>query len=141
MEPEIKTEDGWSVLGPSASPHTSEISSDDDSESCESTSCADTSGEDEPIDLDEEPHCDLKASHGPIAVEPSTMVKNSKTKIIHECRMDLGLDCQNAQTFKEKVIGEVTKCGKMVTTHYAFVGAPVVWTAKSRICFHGRRAP
>jgi hypothetical protein len=137
----VKTESGWELLVAGTAPNIIEISSDDQSESSDSDTCEGTSGDDEPIDLDEVATVGPGIGQQEELQEPVVMAKNMKTKIIHECRGDYAAAVDGPEAFTACVVGKLTKCGKMVTSNYQLPNTQIDWTAKCRICFKGRRAP
>ena len=73
--------------------------------------------------------------------EVEILARNLKTKIIHECRNDAHVSICDQSSYDEVMIGALTSCGRVMTSSYKLVLGPYDWTAKSRICFKGRRAP
>ena len=108
-------------------------------DSSESDTCDGTSGDDDPIDL-EEIQGEPQGQEAAAFEDHGMMIKNSKTKIVHEIRDNVEGEVQDAANFSQKVGGMLTKYGKVVITHYEPVRLQVDWTTKCRICFHGRRA-
>ena len=140
-EVEFKTEDGWNLLEPGSLAEPIEVSSDDETDSSDSDTCDGTSGEDEPMDLDEVLTEKSKEHRNSKPLEPQLLVKNVKTKVVHELRDQILGDVQSADELTRLAMGQLTKCGKLVTKHYGPAVVPLDWTAKCRVCFHGRRAP
>ena len=138
---EFKTEDGWNLLEPGSLAEPIEVSSDDETDSSDSDTCDGTSGEDEPMDLDEVLTEKSKEHRNSKPLEPQLLVKNVKTKVVHELRDQILGDVQSADELTRLAMGQLTKCGKLVTKHYGPAVVPLDWTAKCRVCFHGRRAP
>ena len=89
---EVKTEAGWSVLQSGDSGVCIEISSSSESDSSESETCSDTSGDDESFDLEEPEEPAPKRQAVDLDAEPKVMVKNEKTKVVHETDMNVDSD-------------------------------------------------
>ncbi|CAL1131406.1 unnamed protein product [Cladocopium goreaui] len=138
---EVKEEPFWVLPTSDAERRVIEISSDSSGESSESVTCCDTSSVADTVDLEEEdcqePH--VEASDRMPTVQ--TLVMNTKTKIIHECRNSGDMQICEQSYFEELMLGSLTSCGRELTKTYKLVLGPYDWTAKCRICFKGRRAP
>ena len=137
----MKTEDGWSVLASGYNKGVIDISSESGEDSSESNTCSSSSDESASIDLDAE-HADEERPRGAEAMAPlGVVVKNMKTKIIHEIRgVSVPAGDGNAG-LDEALKGKLTLCGHVVTGNYVRIQGGFEWTAKCRVCFKGRRAP
>ena len=138
---QVKSESSWTLLPQGKNAEVIELSSDSDCDSSESASVANTTDQDEAIDLDPE-GSDLETP----AVEtvPSfdeVVARNDKTKIVHECRDKVMFAIDTQQIFQEVMKGTLTKCGRVINESYKLVNVSFDWTAKCRVCFKGRRAP
>ena len=137
---DVKSETSWSCIGAKQGLGVIELSSDSDTESSESNSVAGSSDEDDAIDLESEPEGDGRhagrdeSAHGIVA-------RNTKTKVVHECRDKscVGFTCQD--DFMRSMEGKLTLCGRMVTKNYGLICGAFNWTAKCRVCSKGRRDP
>ena len=140
-EQEVKTEDGWSVLASGYNKGVIDISSESGEDSSESNTCSSSSDESASIDLDAE-HADEERPRGAETMAPlGVVVKNMKTKIIHEIRgVSVPAGDGNAG-LDEALKGKLTLCGHVVTGNYVRIQGGFEWTAKCRVCFKGRRAP
>lgn len=138
---DVKSESDWILAGQSGERHVIEISSDSSIESSESNTCAGTSSDADTVDLEED-----DAQHEGCQVErpegvETVLARNSKTKIVHECRNNMDVSICDQSSFDKVMMGTLTGCGRVITDSYKFMQGPYDWTAKCRICFKGRRAP
>ena len=139
---DVKSEASWSVLLPNeAGCEVIELTSSSEGESSESNTCSSTSGEDEPIDLDEPDPVAAAPGNDAAALSEPMMIKNSKTKIIHEANADPQDIAESKESTMHFLKGKLTKCGHVITGNYQVVSTSVDWTAKCRVCYKGRRAP
>ena len=137
---DVKSEASWSCIGAGQGLGVIELSSDSDTESSESNSVAGSSDEDDAIDLESEPEGDVRYA-GPDESAHGIVARNTKTKVVHECRDKscVAFTCQD--DFMKSMEGRLTLCGRMVTKNYGLICGAFDWTAKCRVCFKGRRDP
>ena len=135
---EVKSEASWSLLRDTAPGQVIELTSSSEGDSSESETCGSTSGDDGSIDLDDDEPAPL------VNTCPSSdmvMVKNKKTKVVHEACNDSGNPIEDNAAFEEALLGKLTKCGHVITASYQIAMLPIDWTAKCRVCYKGRRQP
>ena len=140
-EVEVKTEASWNVISATDSRQVIYLSSDSEGDSSESDTCSNTSGEADAMDL--EPDRDA-VDQLTYAIEQKghfVWARNSKTRIVHECRSEMHVRLDDQEAFKAIMVGTATSCGRITTDSYKLVSGPCDWTAKCRVCFKGRRAP
>ena len=135
---DVKTEASWSVLNSGHAQDVIELSSSSGEDSSESDTCSSTSGDDESIDLDEEEPVQELDTGKQNDDGTCTMVKNCKTKIVHEVETGFAADIVVPVS---DLKGKMTRCGHVVTANYQTVQKLVDWTLKCRVCYKGRRGP
>ena len=138
---EVKTEASWNVISETDSRQVIYLSSDSEGDSSESGTCSGTSDDDEAIDLEVDGDVGHKHEEAVDQKGHHTWARNTKTKIVHECRHETPARLDDSETFKEVMTGTLTSCGKVITASYQLVAGSCDWTAKCRVCFKGRRAP
>ena len=138
---EVKTEAGWSVLQSGDSGLCIEISSSSESDSSESETCSATSGDAESLDLEEPDEPAAKRQAVDLDVEPKVMVKNEKTKVVHETDVNIDRETSTDAVELKDVKGKLTRCGHVITANYRVVFSAIDWTSKCRVCYRGRRGP
>eukprot|EP00435_Cladocopium_sp_Y103_P054228 s873_g17.t1 len=140
---EVKSEAGWSLLEAGHRDEVIEVSSESECDSSESNSCDATSGEEGSIDLEGEGEAGnqdvLEAMDAGGAIHVAA--KNMKTKVIHESRDAVRAHILDQDSFKETMLGEMTKCGRVMTENYMLITGDLYWPAKCRVCFKNRRGP
>ena len=118
-----------------------ELSSDSEDESSDSDTCSESFEDDEALG-DQGDHVESEPSCAEGHVEQVVVLaRNSKTKIIHECRDRPDVMPPSNQAFHEIMDDSVTMCGRTVGSGFALVLGHFDWTAKCRVCFKGRRNP
>ena len=116
-----------------------ELSSDSEDESSDSDTCSESFEDDEALG-DQGDHVESEPSCAEGHVEQVVVLaRNSKTKIIHECRDRPDVMPPSNQAFHEIMDDSVTMCGRTVGSGFALVLGHFDWTAKCRVCFKGRR--
>ena len=138
---EVKVEKGGNLTCEAGGSRVIEVSSDSSSESSESATCSDTSGVGDSIDLEDDDLPALPTDAGADDGRVTTLARNLKTKIIHQCRSDTYVSINEQSSFDEVMNGTLTSCARVITSSYKLVFGPYDWTAKCRVCFKGRRAP
>ena len=135
---DVKTEASWSVLNSGHVQDVIELSSSSGDDSSESETCSSTSGDDESIDLDEEEPVQCLDTGKQDDDGTCFMVKNCKTKIVHE--IETGFAADTVASLSD-LKGKMARCGHVVTANYRTVQELVDWTLKCRVCYKGRRGP
>ena len=139
---EVEDEPGWNLVDNSGVDCVIDVSSDSDVDSSESDSF-DSSGDDDEFQVDEatdEPL--LEQQRQPLCRDDlALMVRNSRTKVIHECCPDSRYAISGQGSFLAVMKGKLTNCGRVIGDHFSLVQDPVEWPEKCRVCFRGRRDP
>ena len=138
---DVKSEAGWSFVQAGKNPGVIELSSDSSEDSSESGTCSESSDDDVGMEAQEEPVPAVGEAPDMPRVSVAVLAKNTKTKIIHECKDRVSAPPQDQAAFQEVFNNAVTMCGRMINRQFALTQGPFDWTAKCRVCFKGRRAP